>query len=144
MTAADWQPITTAFMGAVGLLLTALIARYVPQGIAAFEKRTGIQVSDQQTAAVYAAAQTAKGIIETELDQGALKLEHITPDNPAIADHAKAALAGVSGAAAKGTTVDAMARMIVGLVDTAGHPPPVPPVALLAPAAASLPAPPSL
>jgi hypothetical protein len=144
MTAADWQPITTAFMGAVGLLLTALIGVYIPQGIAAFQKRTGIQVTAQEQASVYAAAQTAAGIVETQLDQGVLRLQHITPENPVIVDHAKAAIASVVGSAfAQNTSQATMARMIVARVDTAGHPPPISPVELLR-LGASPPAPPPL
>lgn len=133
MTAADWTPIVNAGIALIGLLLTTVISIYVPKAIAAFQARTGVQVTDQERAAIYASAHTAAGIIETQLDQGALKLEHVTPDHPVIVAQAKAAIDRVPDEAKSQNTTDAaMAQIIVGIVDTVAHPP-RPPVAIQLP-----------
>jgi hypothetical protein len=104
---------------ALGAVITFLVAHYAPRAIAAFETRTGIQLSDQQRAAVLNAAQTQAGIVETMIQQGAIKLADVTPTSPAMIDHAKQALARVpNAAAAQGTTPVAMAAIIVGKADT--------------------------
>lgn len=132
MTAADFAPIIQSVIAGIAAVITALIAIYVPKAIAAFEKRTGIQLTDQQRSQVMSAAATAAGILETQLDQGALKLEHVTPTNPAIVEQAQAAIARVPvAAAALNKSVPSMAETIVGLMDTA----PKAPVILLPPAA---------
>lgn len=107
---------------ATGLVavITYLVAAYTPRVIAAFEQRTGLQLTDQQRDAVIHAAQTQAGIVETMIQQGAMKLADVKPDNPLMIAHAKQALARVPEAAsAQGTTPAAMAAIIVGKADTA-------------------------
>jgi hypothetical protein len=126
MTAADFAPIIQTIIAGIAAVIAALISIYVPKAIAAFEARTHIQLTDQQRSQVMSAASTAAGILETQLDQGALKLEHVTPTNPAILAQAQAAIARVpDAAAALNKTVPSMAETIVGLMDTK------PPVAVL-------------
>lgn len=132
MTAADFAPIIQSVIAGIAAVIAALIAIYVPKAIAAFEKRTGIQLTDQQRSQVMSAAATAAGILETQLDQGALKLEHVTPTNPAIVEQAQAAIARVPvAAAALNKSVPSMAETIVGLMDTSPKPVVVLPPALL-------------
>jgi hypothetical protein len=120
MTAATtsiFDPIIQAVIAAIALALTTLIGIYVPKGIAAFEKRTGVDLTTQQTAGVMQAAQTGAGILETQLAQGAIKLEHLTPTNPVVVEQAQKAIARVPVyAAAIDKTVPSMAETIVGLV----------------------------
>jgi hypothetical protein len=124
MTAAELAPIIQAIIAAIALAMTTLVGIYVPKAIAAFTTRTGIQLTDQQRATVMGAATTAAGIIRTQLDQGVLKLEHITVDNPAVLAQAQAAIARVpDAAAALSKSVPSMAETIVGLVDTSPKPP---------------------
>lgn len=116
MTAADWHIIIRD--GA--MVMTTII---VPFGIWAYQKRTGVQVTDQERAAVQGALTTAAGIIQTQLDQGALKVADITPEHPAIMKAAREALARVpDSAAAQATTPVAAAAVIVARVDTTPKP----------------------
>lgn len=126
MTFADFQPLIQSVIALAAAVMTGLIALYVPKAIAAFERRTGIQLTDQQRAAVRAAADTQAGIVETMLQQGAIKLADVTPGNPVMIQQAEAALARVPVAAkAQGTTPSAMAAVIVGQAETAPKPPSV-------------------
>lgn len=119
MTAADFAPIFQALIAGVAMLLTGLIAVYVPKAIAAFEARTHIALTQQQREAIRGAAMTQAGLIETALQQGVLKLSQIRPDTPEMLAQARAALARVpESAAAVGTTPAAMSAIIVGNADT--------------------------
>lgn len=121
----DLTPIVQPIIATAGMVLTTLLAIYVPKALAAFIARTGIVLTDQQRAQVLGAVQTAKGMIETKLDQGALNAAHITIANGDIRAEAAAAIAAVPhAAAALGMTEAGVARMIVGAVDTAAHGPP--------------------
>lgn len=95
----------------------------VPWAIVAYQKRTGVQVTDQQRAAVQAALVTAAGIIQTKMDQRVLSVAEIKPENPIVLAEAGAALATVPiSAAAEGTTQAVAARIIVGQVNTKSVP----------------------
>lgn len=101
---------------AVLALLTTVV---IPWAIMAYQKRTGVQVTDQQRAAVQATLTTAAGIIQTSLDQGKLRTADIREDHGAVRAQAIAALARVPDAAtAQGMTTEAAAAIIVGRVDT--------------------------
>ena len=126
MTLADFAPIFTALIAGVGMVITAMIGILVPKAIAAFERRTGVELTTQQRAAVRQAALTQAGIIETQLQQGILRLSDVSPSTPAMGAAAVTALARVpESAAAVGTTPEAMAAIIVGATDTAKAVPPV-------------------
>ena len=113
----DWTPIVQACLGAAALIMTGIV---IPWAITAYQQRTGKQITDQQRSAVYSAAQTAGGIIETLLHQGKLSVADVTPDNPAIVKQAYAAVHRVSdAAAAQNTSVADMANLIVGRTNTA-------------------------
>ncbi len=129
MTAADFDPIIQSVIAGIGLAIAGLIGVYVPKAIAAFERRTGIQLTAQQQATVMGAAATGAGIIQTMLDQGRMKLEHVTVDNPTVRAEAAAAINRVpNAAAALDKSVPSMAATIVGLVDTTPKPAPVIPL----------------
>jgi len=120
----DLSPIIQPVLGVCGLVITGLAGVYVPKAIEAFQTRTGIILTGQQQATVLAAVQTAKGVIETELDRGAMAVAHVNVGNAKIQDQANAVLAAVpNAAAAMGMTQAGVARMIVGAVDTATHGP---------------------
>ena len=130
MSTIDWSPILQAVMAVIASVITGLIAIFVPRAIAAIEARTKVQITDQERQAVFAALQTAAGIIKTKLDQGVLKIGDITPGNPAVVAQAQAALARVpDSAAAQGTTPVSAAEIIVGRVNTS----PVLPVIVVPP-----------
>jgi hypothetical protein len=124
MTAADFAPITQVIIDGVALVLTTLIGIYVPRGIAAFDRRTGIHVTDQQIAAVVGAATTEVGIIKLKLAQGLITLDDIKPDGPAIEKHAAAAIDRVPvSAAAINKSVPSMAETITGMLGNTSRPP---------------------
>lgn len=124
MTLADWAPVIQAVIAGIALVLTTLIGIYVPKAIAAFERRTGVAVTDQERAAVMGAVTTAAGLLQTKLDQGVLKIGDITPTSPAVVGEANKALDRVpDSAAAQGTTAMAAAAMIAARVDTSPKPP---------------------
>jgi hypothetical protein len=108
----DWSPLIQAG----GLIVTTVV---VPWAIVAYQKRTGIALTDQQRAAVQAALTTAAGIIETKIDQGSLSVADLTPAHPAVVAAAWAAIDRVpDSAAAQGLTAQAAAEIVVGKVRT--------------------------
>lgn len=116
-------PIIQVALTAIATAVTGLLALYVPRAIAAFETRTGIQLTAQQQATVMGAAQTGAGLLETMLDKGAIALDQVSPTNPAILGLAKDALARVPvEAVAMDKSVASMAATIVGLADTTPTP----------------------
>lgn len=115
----DLTPIVQPILAVIGAVITSLLAIYIPKALAAFQVRTGIILTDQQRATVTGAIHTAAGVLETDLDKGALHVSHINVDNPAVVEQAQAAIAAVpKAAAALGVTVDGAARMIIGAMDT--------------------------
>ncbi len=118
MTVADWQPFFQALIGLCAAVITGLGAIYIPRAIAAYEAATGVQVTAQDRAAVYAAADTAANLLRAQVDRGLLDLAHATsPDSPAVIEHAKAAIERVADSAAtQNTTPQAMQEIIAGRV----------------------------
>lgn len=113
-----WAPLFNALTAAFMLILTSAVTIYTPRLIAAFEAHTGILLNQQAHDAVKEAAVTAAGIAQTMLTQGVLKLEHVTPDNPAVLKLAADAVARVPDSAAlMKKSVPSMAQTIVGLID---------------------------
>lgn len=116
----DLAPIIQALIAGCALAITALIGVLVPRAISAFERRTGVQITDQQRAAVMQAMRTEAGMLETALQQGVVKLAQVKPDSPEMITRARAALARVpDAAAAVGTSPQAAAAILVGATDTA-------------------------
>ncbi len=127
MTTLDLTPIVQPILAVAGAVLTGLAAIYVPKALTAFQSRTGIMLTDQQRAVILGFVQTSAGAIETRLDQGILTKAHVSVSNPAVLAEAQSILAAAPVAsAALGMTVDGVAKMIVGKVDTAAHGDPVP------------------
>jgi len=120
--AIDLSAVVQPLLAVIGTVISGLLAIYVPRGLAAFQQRTGIQLSDQQRAVVLGAVRTAAGVVETKLDQGVMRAGHVEIANPVVRAEAVAAINAVpAAAAALNLTVDRVARMIVGAVDTAAH-----------------------
>ncbi len=121
-TAVDLFAIAQPILAVAGTVIASLLTIYVPRGLALLQKRTNIQLTDQQRATMLGAVQTAAGVIETTLDQGVLRLAHINISNPTVRAEATAAINAVPvAAAALNMTVDGVARMIVGAIDTNAH-----------------------
>jgi hypothetical protein len=115
----DLAPIVQPILAAAGAVIAGLLAIYVPKGLAAFQARTGILITDQQRATILGAVQTAAGVLETDIDKGVLAVSHIHASNPAVLAQAQTVIATVPLAAASlGMTPEGVARMIVGAVDT--------------------------
>ena len=120
----DLSPIVQPILAVIGTVIASLLAIYIPRAIAVLQARTKIQLTDQQRATVLDAVRTAAGMIETRLDQGAMRVAHVDVANPTIRAEAAAAIDAVPlAAAALNMTVDGVARMIVGAVDTGAHVP---------------------
>lgn len=121
-TSLDLSVIVQPILAVIGAVIAALLGIYVPKALAAFQARTGIILTENQRQTVLGAAQTAAGVIETRLDQGALQVAHVTINNPTVRAMAEDALIEVpKAAAAMNMTVYGMAKIIVGAVDTASH-----------------------
>lgn len=120
--ALDLTPIVQPILAVIGAVIAGLLAIYVPRALTLLQARTKIELTDQQRATVLGAVQTAAGMIETRLDQGVLQVARIDIANPTVRAEAAAAISAVPLAAAALTmTVDGVARMIVGAIDTAAH-----------------------
>jgi hypothetical protein len=118
----DLTPVVQPLLAVAGAVIATELAIYVPKAVAAFEARTGIQLTDQQRATVIGAVNTAAGTLETKLDQGVLSVAHINVGNASVQAEAQAAINAVPQAmAALQMTPDSVARMIVGKVDTGTH-----------------------
>lgn len=118
----DLSVIVQPILAVIGAMIAALLGIYVPKALAAFQARTGIILTENQRQTVLGAAQTAAGIIETRLDQGVLKVAHVDIENASVRMLASQALDDVpKAAAAMNMSVDGMAKIIVGAVDTASH-----------------------
>jgi hypothetical protein len=143
MSTLDLSPIVQPILAVIGAVITGLLAIYVPKALAAFQARTGIMLTAQQSAAILGFVQTSKGIVETKLDQGALQVAHVNVSNPTILAEAQSILAAAPVAAAGlGMTEAGVPKMIVGAVDTGSHgavavadPAPSPAIASLMPVA---------
>ena len=124
MASLDLTPILTPIIQIVGIVVGVLVTAYVPIAIAAFQKRTGIELTDQQRATVLGAVQTAAGTLETKLDQGIMSVSQVHVADAEVRDQAQKAINAVPDAMkALGMTPDSVARIIVGKVDTATHGP---------------------
>ncbi len=118
----DLATIMQPIFAAIGTAIAGVLAVYVPKALAALQARTKIQLTDQQRATVLGAVRTAAGMIETTLDQGAMRTAQVDVANAAVrAEAANAINAVPHAAAALNVNVDDMARMIVGAVDTRTH-----------------------
>ena len=118
-----WSEVLTPILQAAGLALLGflinVLRQNLPRLIDAFEKRTGLIISEQNRTALDRAADTGAGLIETKLHQGILKIADVNPGNPVVQEIAKETLARVpTAAAAENTTPTAMAHVIVGRADT--------------------------
>jgi hypothetical protein len=122
VSAPDIAAIVQPIFAVIGTVIAGLLAIYIPKAVATFEIGTGIQLTDQQRATVLGAVRTAAGMIETALDQGTVRLAHVDVTNPVVRAEAVSAINAVpKAAAALNMTVDGVARMIVGAVDTKLH-----------------------
>jgi hypothetical protein len=122
VTTLDLSAIVQPILAVIGTVIASLLAIYVSRAIAVLQARTNIQLTDQQRAAVLGAVRTAAGMIETRLDQGVMRVAHVDVANPAIRAEAAAAINAVpKAAAALNLSVDGVARMIVGAIDTGAH-----------------------
>lgn len=123
----DITAVVQPILAAAGAVIAGLAAVYVPKAIQAFQDRTGIILTENQRQTVKGAVDTAAGMLETALDKGAAKVEHIEVGTLQVTQQAQAVINAVPTAfAALGLTINGVARMIVGAVDTSAHTAPVP------------------
>lgn len=111
--------IAQSVLALVGLILTALVGIVVPKAVSAFERYVGMKFDDKQLEAIYNSANTAKGILETKIDQGVLKLADLSENHPIVRDETRVAISRVPDAVAHHkVTDDQMAKIIVSRVET--------------------------
>lgn len=113
----DLTPILSILVAAAFAVFSYLISRYGQKFIDAFDRRTNIQLTQQQKDSILSAATTEVGIIRTKLDQGILSMNDVHTNGPEILDHASTAINRVPDAAEKlNKTVPSMAQTIVGMI----------------------------
>lgn len=118
----DLTAIVQPILAAAGAIISGLAAIYVPKAITAFQDRTHIILTENQRKTVMDAVNTAAGVLETDLDKGAVKVEHIDVGSPEVTQQAQRVVSAVPiAASALGLTVSGVARMIVGATDTGSH-----------------------
>ena len=121
-----FNSIFEGLMTIIAAALTGIAGWLGPKLIATFEKRVGIQLTESQKTTIQDAINTAKGIVETQLDQGIIRLHEVTATNPKILEIASEALDRVpNAAAALNKSIPSTAQSIVGLVDTLTHSAPI-------------------
>jgi hypothetical protein len=119
-TAVNLQPIIQPILEVIALVIASLIATYIPKAIAAFEKRTGVQIAAVQQTALVQAVQAAAGTVETRIDQKIMAVSEVHIDNPAVRTLANEAITNAGAIAGEtGLTEAGVARMIVGATQTA-------------------------
>jgi len=103
------------------LAFLGVVAKNLPAATDALDKWIQLRLTTHQQGRVYAAVQTAAGQIETKIDRGAMAVSEVTEDSPKVRAIVRNALLPVQESAeAQGATVDSLAPVVVGRVDTKG------------------------
>lgn len=103
----------------VSLVLIGLAPVFANYVIQILHAKGHIDLTAAQVATVHDAAETAAGVLITQLARGEVQLEHLHVDSPAVIAVAQVALNAVPDAAGKlNVTIPDLAHMIVGRV---GH-----------------------
>ena len=114
MNGVDLTPLVQPLVQVLALVLLGLAAPLAAWLVYQFQKRTGIQLTDQQRAIVAGVVQTGVGIINADLARGAKQLNDVHIDNDQIRNLAKEAMvAAPMATSALGVTEESMAKMIV-------------------------------
>lgn len=118
MSDVDWAPLLQAVGSLAGTVITIIVAVYLPRAVKAFEQMSGVQLDASQQASVYAAADTAKKLIVSMVEQGKVPLAQATdPNHPVVAGQALHALQRVpESAAAQNVSTLAMSQIIASKV----------------------------
>ena len=112
-----WVEICLVQFEGHGRTLSGVATVLAQRGIAAFEARTQISLTEQQRATVLGAVQTAAGIVQLDLAKGTLALADVNRTSPQVAQIAATAMAPVQQSiAALGVTPAGAVAMIVGKV----------------------------
>lgn len=110
------EQIALAAVPVVGAFLIPLVG----WGMAIFQRRTGIEITAEQKAAVYAAVQTGRGIVLANMAAGSAHIADAKEGSLLIKSIASDAIASVPDAvSAQGVTHNQMARLISGAVGNA-------------------------
>lgn len=123
-TVIDLSPLVGVVATFLAAILTALAAYWTPKIMAAIEARTHVQFTEAQRQAVQSAVMTGAGVLTTQLDQGLIKVSHITVNSPVVAKQVQAVINQVPEAVDHmGYKAEDIANMIVGATDTKAAPP---------------------
>ena len=114
------QTILTELLQVLGILLVPLLAWAAQRGLAAYEARMHVQLTDQQRAIVLGAADTAAGVLLVRLGAGTLTRADLTLEQPAVKSAGLAAVQAVpAAAAALDVNAADMTRITLGKVGRA-------------------------
>jgi len=109
------------------LAFLGIVAKNLPAAMRALDAWIKLKLTNHQQERVYAAAQTAAGVIETHLDRGTMTLADVTEGNSQVRQIVASALKPVAeSAAAQGATLDSLTPVVVARVNTRGVPPRTP------------------
>jgi len=109
---------TPIFMAGV-LAFLGIVAKNLPAAMRALDAWIQLRLTTHQQGRVYAAAQTAAGVIETQIDRGAMTVADVSKDNTKVRQIVAEALEPVKESAmAQGATVDNITPVVIGRIDT--------------------------
>lgn len=109
---------TPIFMAGV-LAFLGIVAKNLPAAMRALDAWIQLRLTTHQQGRVDAAAQTAAGVIETQIDRGAMTVADVSKDNSKVRQIVSDAMEPVKESAlAQGATVDSMVPVVIGRVDT--------------------------
>jgi hypothetical protein len=118
-----FMEVAQSIIGTIVLVVTLYVKLYLPKLVDAFSKRTGIAFTEQQRTTMLNAVDTGVGILQTDLDKGAMALGEVHVANPKILSEALNVINAVPQAAAFfGVTKESVARQIVARLNTTPQP----------------------
>ena len=117
--AAVLKAILDPLLQLVSLVLIGLAPVFANYVVHILHAKAHVDLTAAQVATVHDAADTAAGVLITQLARGEIQLEHLHVDNPAVIAAAQVAINAVPEAAGKlNVTIPDLAQIIVGRV---GH-----------------------
>lgn len=78
------NPVWQQVLAGLGAILGILFIAAVGYGVSAFEKWTGIQLTQQERDIIEQAAESIAGALKVLIAQGALKAEHLKDTDPQV------------------------------------------------------------
>lgn len=121
-----WSAVGQSVLGLASAVIATLFAIYGPKAVAAFEKWTNTQWTEQQRQIVLSAAQTAAGNIETAIDQKRMTVADVYKDHDIVQTQVKAVAARppvIAAMSALDMDSKYLSHIVVGKVNTGNRAP---------------------